>query len=87
LRDVLAEALGIVNHLLTRSVRIEVSTEILHLDLEGMLEVTTSALESHVLGESERGVFGGKAVRSLGTRRTGNQWRWDKRSAVHRARI
>jgi hypothetical protein len=51
LRDVLAEALGVVNRLLTRSVRIEVGTEILHLDLEGMLGATASALESHVLEE------------------------------------
>jgi len=49
--DVLAEALGIVNCLLARSVRIEVGTENLHLDLKGMLGVTASALESHMLEE------------------------------------
>jgi hypothetical protein len=54
LRDVLTEALGIVDHLLTRSVRIEVSAKILHLDLEGMLEATASALEGHMLEEVGR---------------------------------
>jgi hypothetical protein len=56
LRDVLAEALGVVNRLLTRSVRIEVSAEILHLDLEGMLGATASALESHMLEEVGRAI-------------------------------
>ena len=51
LRDVLAEALRVVNCLLTRSVRIEVGAEILHFDLEGMLGVTANILESHMLKE------------------------------------
>jgi hypothetical protein len=54
LRDVLMEALGVVDHLLMRSVRIEVSAEILHLDLEGMLGATASALEGHMLEEVGR---------------------------------
>jgi hypothetical protein len=49
--DVLAEALGVVNRLLTRSVRIKVGAEILHLDLKGMLGATASALESHMFEE------------------------------------
>jgi hypothetical protein len=54
LQDVLTEALGIVDRLLTRSVHIEVSAEILHLDLEGMLGATASALEGHMLEEVGR---------------------------------
>jgi RNAse (barnase) inhibitor barstar len=49
--DVLMEALGVVDRLLMQSVRIEVSAEILHLDLEGMLGATASALEGHMLEE------------------------------------
>jgi hypothetical protein len=54
--DVLAEALGIVNCLLARSVCIEVGTRILHLDLEGMLGATASALESHMFEEVGRAI-------------------------------
>jgi hypothetical protein len=54
LRDVLTEALGVVDRLLMRSVCIEVSAEILHLDLEGMLGATASALEGHMLKEVGR---------------------------------
>jgi hypothetical protein len=46
--DLLAKDLGVINHLLAQSVRIEVGTEILHLDLEGVMGATASALESHV---------------------------------------
>jgi hypothetical protein len=46
--DLLAEDLGIINHLLAQSVRIEVGTKILHLDLEDVMGATASALESHV---------------------------------------
>jgi hypothetical protein len=56
LRDVLAEAFGVVNRLLTRSVRIEVGAEILHFDLEGVLGATASALESHMLEEVGRAI-------------------------------
>ena len=51
LGDVLAEALRIVHRLLARGIRIEVSAEILHLELEGVLGATACALESHVLEE------------------------------------
>jgi hypothetical protein len=44
LRDVLAEALGGVDNLLTQGACIEVSTEILCLKLEGMLEAIASPL-------------------------------------------
>jgi hypothetical protein len=45
---VLAEALGIVDGLLTRRVCIEMSAEVLHLELKGMLGATASALEGHM---------------------------------------
>lgn len=51
LRDVLAEALGVVDRLLARSVRIEVRAEVLHLELEGMLGATAGPLKSHMLEE------------------------------------
>ena len=51
LRDVLAEALGVVDGLLARGVRIEVCAEVLHLELEGVLGATAGALESHMLEE------------------------------------
>ena len=51
LRDVLAEALGVVDRLLARSVRIEVRAKVLHLELEGMLGATAGPLESHMLEE------------------------------------
>jgi hypothetical protein len=53
-RDVLAEALGVVNRLFTLSVSIEEGTEILHLDLEGALGAT--ALKSHMPKEVSRGI-------------------------------
>ena len=56
LRDVLAEALGVVHRLLTRSVCIEVGAEILYLELEGMLGATASALEGHMLEEVGRAI-------------------------------
>lgn len=56
LRDVLAEALGVVDRLLARSVRIEVSPKILHLELEGVLGAAASTLESHMLEEVGRAV-------------------------------
>ena len=49
--DVLAEALGIVDGLFTRGVRIKMSAEVLHLELEGMLRATASTLESHMFEE------------------------------------
>jgi len=51
LGDVLAEGLGIVDHLLMRGVRIEVCAEVLHLELEGVLGAMASALEGHMLEE------------------------------------
>src|SRR6267142_3488794 len=51
LGDVLAEGLGIVDRLLMRGVHIEVCTEVLHLELEGMLGAMASALEGHMLEE------------------------------------
>ena len=51
LRDVLAEALGVVDRLLARGVRVEVRAEVLHLELERMLRAAAGALEGHVLEE------------------------------------
>ncbi len=51
LRDVLAEALGIVNGLLARGVRVEMSTEVLDFKFECMLGTTAGALESHMFEE------------------------------------
>jgi len=56
LRDILAEALGVVNRLLTRSVRIEMCADILHFNLKGMLGTTAGALESHMLEEVGRAI-------------------------------
>jgi hypothetical protein len=56
LGDVLAEALGVVDRLLARGVRIEVSAEILHFELERMLGAPAGALECHVFEEVGRTV-------------------------------
>ena len=51
LRNVLAEALGVVHRLFARGVRIEVRAKILHFNLERMLRATAGAFESHMLEE------------------------------------
>jgi hypothetical protein len=51
LRDVLAEALGVVDGLLARGVRVEVGAEVLHFEFECMLGATAGALEGHVFEE------------------------------------
>jgi hypothetical protein len=48
LRDILAEALGIVDGLLGRGVHVEVGTEVLHFEFECMLGMTAGALEGHL---------------------------------------
>lgn len=51
LRNILAEALGIVDSLLPRGIGIEVGTKILNLQLQRVLGTVLSTLESHMLEE------------------------------------
>jgi hypothetical protein len=51
LGNVLAEALGIVDGLLTRRVRIKMSAEVFHLELKGVLRATARAFEGHMFEE------------------------------------
>jgi hypothetical protein len=51
LGDVLAEALGIVDGLLARRIRIKMRAEILYFDFKRMLRATASALEGHMFEE------------------------------------
>ena len=51
LPNILTEALRIINSLLPRSIRIQMSTEVLDLQLQRMLGTLIRALESHMLQE------------------------------------
>jgi len=51
LRHILAEALGIIDSLLSRGIRVEMCTKVLHLKFQSMLCATIGALKSHVLEE------------------------------------
>ena len=46
--DVLAEALGVVNGLFTRGIRVQVCTKIFHFQLERVLVSATCSFESHM---------------------------------------
>lgn len=62
LADVLAEALCVVDGLLTGSVRVEVSTEVFNLELKGVLTAFVGTLESHMFQEV------GRSARLVGLR-------------------
>lgn len=49
--DVLAERLGVVDGLLSRGVGVEVSSQVLDFELEGMLRSSSGTLEGHVFEE------------------------------------
>ena len=56
LADVLAEALRVVHSLFTGSVRVQVRTEVLDLQLESVLTPSVGTLESHVFQEMCRAI-------------------------------
>lgn len=64
LADILPEALGVVDGLLPRGVSVEVSAEVLNLELELVLTPLARALEGHVLEE----VSGSRGLVRLGAR-------------------
>lgn len=64
LADVAAEALGVVDRLLTARVRVQVRAEVLDLELEAVLGALPGALERHVLEE----VRNARGRRRLGAR-------------------
>ena len=58
LRDILLEALGVVDGLLPRCVSVEVGTNVLDLKLQSVLGTTAGTLEGHVLEEVGSSVGG-----------------------------